>query len=516
MGTSDRAAPSVRLNVVANYAGSVWSALMGIAFLPLYISYLGMEAYGLIAVFATLQAWLSLIDTGLAPTLNREMARFRGGEHTARSIRDLLRSLEFIYLALGLLVAVGVALTAPWLATVWLDARELPADALVQALALMGLLIGIRWFSSLYRSAVAGLQEQVWLNVGVISFATLRGAGVVAVLAWLSPTIQAFFIYQAVIGGLEAIALAAMAYLLLPPSGRSAQFSGEALQRIWKFAGGMMMITFLAVLLTQVDKVLLSGLVPLEEFGHYALAGVVAGSLYLLAGPIAIAVGPRLAELVARQDQARLTATYHTYSQLLAAAVAPTAAVIAFFSDAILLLWTGDGALTAQVAPLLSLLVIGTMLNALMQLPYALTLACGWTKFAVTTNTCAVAVLVPAIFVLVSRYGTFGAAAVWLALNFGYVVLAIPFLHRRLLRGEMRQWYLADTLAPLAATMLAVGSLRMFVPRQFVHPVEGAFALLAVAVVAQLVALLSITAGRRALQDIWFASLGRLTRGNRS
>lgn len=509
MGVAGRAVPSVRRNVVANYIGSGWNALMSIAFLPLYISYLGMEAYGLIAVFATLQAWLSLIDTGLAPTLNREMARFRGGKHSVDSIRDLLRSLEFIYLPLGVLVTIGVALAAPWLATGWLDARELSVEVMVQALALMGLLIGLRWFSSLYRSAVSGLQEQVWLNVGVVVFATLRGAGAVAVLAWVSPTIQAFFIYQAVIGSLEAATLAVMAYLLLPSSGGKAKFSGEALQRIWKFAGGMMMITFLAVLLTQVDKVLLSGLVPLEEFGHYALAGVVAGALYLFAGPIGVAVGPRLAELVARNDLEAQTATYHTYAQLLAVIVAPAAVVLAFFSDSILLLWTGDAALTAEVAPLLSLLVIGTMLNALMQLPYALTLAYGWTRFTIATNACAVAILVPAIFFVVPRYGTIGAATVWLTLNAGYVVLAIPFLHRRLLRGDMRRWYLADTLLPLSAALIAVGVARLLVPRQVLHPIESVLILVIVAFVVQMSALLATTAGRRLLHLIWNECRGR-------
>ena len=50
---------SVRKNVVANYLGQGWSALMGLAFIPLYIRYLGMEAYGLIGVFAVLQACLT-------------------------------------------------------------------------------------------------------------------------------------------------------------------------------------------------------------------------------------------------------------------------------------------------------------------------------------------------------------------------------------------------------------------------------------------------------------------------
>ena len=52
---------------------------MGLAFIPLYIKYLGVEAYGLIGIFAILQAWLGLLDVGLKPALGQKIgdgARF--------------------------------------------------------------------------------------------------------------------------------------------------------------------------------------------------------------------------------------------------------------------------------------------------------------------------------------------------------------------------------------------------------------------------------------------------------
>ena len=76
---------------------------MGFVFAPLYIKYLGVEAYGLIGVFTLLQAWLSLLDMGMTPALGREMARFMAGAHSRESIRDLLRSIEIIALAIAAL-----------------------------------------------------------------------------------------------------------------------------------------------------------------------------------------------------------------------------------------------------------------------------------------------------------------------------------------------------------------------------------------------------------------------------
>ena len=75
---------SIRRNVIANYLGQGWAAVMGLAFVPIYVSYLGMEAYGLVGLFALLQGWLALLDMGMTPTLGREMARFRR-ENTVRN-----------------------------------------------------------------------------------------------------------------------------------------------------------------------------------------------------------------------------------------------------------------------------------------------------------------------------------------------------------------------------------------------------------------------------------------------
>ncbi|MBI3358176.1 MAG: polysaccharide biosynthesis protein, partial [Nitrospirae bacterium] len=84
---------ALKKNILANYFGQGWTILMKLAFIPLYIHYLGMEAYGLIGVFTVMQTGFLLLDMGMIPTLNREMARFTAGAHTSDTIRELLHSI---------------------------------------------------------------------------------------------------------------------------------------------------------------------------------------------------------------------------------------------------------------------------------------------------------------------------------------------------------------------------------------------------------------------------------------
>lgn len=446
---------SVQRNVIANYLASGWSALVGIAFIPIYIRYLGIESYGLIGFFATLQAWLLLLDLGLAPALNRQMARHRATAVGAQSIRDLLKSVEMIYLATACVIAVAIAALSHLIGGYWLKAQTLSAETVAQAVLLMGLVISLQWMAALYRSALLGLQRQVWLSAAGAVGATVRAIGAALVLALVSPTIVAFLLFQGAVGAVESLVLGAYLRKSLPGSSQRPRFSLEALRTIAPFAGGLAAGIVLATMLTQVDKLLLARLLPLDQFGYFTLAVTVAGALSVLIVPVNNVAYPRLSELVAMRDEAALAQQYHRFAQLLSIGIIPPALVLCLFSGDILLLWTGDTGTAHAVAPLLSVWVIGTALNGLMHVPYAAQLAHGWPRLSAQLNIVAVLLMVPAVLVLVPRHGAIAAAWIWVAINACYLVFGIAAMHRKILVQQKWGWYGHDILSPLAGAAAA-------------------------------------------------------------
>lgn len=500
----------LKRNLIANYLGQGWSTLMGMAFIPLYIKYLGIEAYGLIGLFAVLTAWLSLLDMGMTPTLSREMARFTGGSHTAESIRDLLRSIEVIALGIAILFAGGVALGSNWLAGSWLKAEALPVPVVAQAFALMGLVTAMRFIEGVYRSSILGLDRQVLFNVVNSSMATIRGLGAVAVLAWVSPTIHAFFLWQGLTSIFTLAVLAITTYASLPRAERSGQFSLSALRCVWRFAGGMMGITFLALLLTQVDKVLLSKLLTLSEYGYYTLASVVAGALQMLIGPITQAWYPRLTRLQTANDQTNLISSFHLGAQLVSVIVGSAALVLMVYGKIFLQLWTQNAALAHQVSPLVRVLVLGTLLNGLMWIPFQTQLAHGWTSLTVRINTVAVALLVPTIFWVAPRYGALGAAWVWVSLNAGYIFIGIHFMFRQILCAEKWRWYGQDILQPLLAAAVSVVAIHRLIPKP-----AGTTAQLATLALAAIATLTAATLVAPDVRQQLFGTIGTLLQKRR-
>ncbi len=455
---------SLRRNVLANFLGQAWGAAMGLVFLPVYIYYLGIESYGLVGVFAVLQTWLTLLDAGMSPTLGREMARFTAGAHSVQSIRNLLRSLEIVCVLVAFAICAVVWTGSGWLAQEWLRADRLPLGVVRDAIALMAFVVALRFVEGLYRSAVFGLQRQVWYNVVNAGLAKLRNVGAVLVLAFLSPTIGAFFLWQAFVSALSVLVTASGVYSVLPRAPVPAAFSVAALSDVWRFARGMTVITLLSLLLTQVDKVLLSRLLSLEAFGYYALAATVAGALYLLIAPITTALHPHLVSLVARGDKAGVIEAYHRAAQAVTIVTLPAALLIAIYGEGAVFAWSGDVKLAQTAGPILAVLVLGNVLNGLMHVPYQLQLAHGWIDFAIKVNVVAVALLIPAILWIVPLYGALGAAWVWITLNAGYVLVGMPLMHRRLLPEELWRWYVRDTVLPALGAGAGLALLSAFKP----------------------------------------------------
>ena len=55
---------SLKGNLVSNFLGQGWTALMGVAFIPVYVQQLGLEGYGLIGFASVLLVLLMILDLG--------------------------------------------------------------------------------------------------------------------------------------------------------------------------------------------------------------------------------------------------------------------------------------------------------------------------------------------------------------------------------------------------------------------------------------------------------------------
>lgn len=445
-------------NLLAGLANSAVTALVGLAATPFYLHLLGIERYGVVGLLITAQALLSLLDVGLSPTLNREVARASEAGDLAPA-RGLLACLGWLYAGVAVIVILAMAAAAPWLAQSWLQRQDLSPAELTQALALLGLAVACRWPAGLYVGALNGAQRLVISSSLTSVYALVSAAGAIAVLVVVDASLPVFFLWQAVAAAFYTLAMRRAAWQVLGGRAGAVPAWGE-LARVWRFSASLGVIAVTSVVFTQMDKVLLSRLLSLEAFGRYSLATLVAGGLYVLVTPVFNAVYPRFSALVAAGKAEELWTLYRLGTRMIAALVFPVAMVLAVLAEPLLTLWTQEPDIAAAAAPVVSLLCAGTALHAVMYFPYALQLSHGMPRLSITINLVMIVVLVPLIITLTLAYAEVGAAAAWLCLHLLYVVLGTWVTHRHLFVGRGAAWLARDVGLPLLLT-LAVGALAL-------------------------------------------------------
>lgn len=458
---------SLKKNIFANYASQIFVTLIGIVMVPMYVRYMGAEAYGLVGFFAMLQAWFNLLDMGLSPSVARETSRFRGGATDSYFYCSLLRVLQLIFFAVAILGGVAMFSAAGWIAESWLNVKTLPLPQVRQSIQLMAVAVALRWMSGLYRGCIAGSERLVWLSSYNTLVASLRFLGVLLILKWIDNSPVAFFSYQLGVSSLELMGLAVKARQLKPPllPGQTLAWSPTLLFKpiapVLKFSLSIAFTSSVWVLVTQTDKLILSKLIPLADYGYFSMAVLVAGGVMIISGPISGALLPRMAKLHAQDDERGLIRLYRQATQGVAVIAFPACLVLAFFSEQVLWAWTGDAVVATKAAPVLALYAVGNGFLAVSAFPYYLQYAKGDLKLHLIGNALFIVLLIPSLVWATWRFGVIGAGWAWLAANLAYFALWVPLVHRRFAHGIHWAWAIHDVgrigvPAVLMATLLSM------------------------------------------------------------
>jgi O-antigen/teichoic acid export membrane protein len=449
---------SPRGATAAAVASSVWTAVLGLAAVPVYLSKLGIEAFGLIGFFMTAQAIMQALDLGLAPLMNREAARNTATGDIARA-RVLLATLSLVYWTTAAAIAGVFAFAASALATAWLSPGTLSPQVLSDSIALMGLLIAVRWPIALYQSTLVGARRLGTASALSALASTLSVGCSVAVVSWWRAEPQALFLTQALVSLVHVVVARHLAWRAL--GGRQGvRADWQSLRGIWRFGAGMGGVALTGIALTQLDKALLSKLLPLAAFGEYMLAVTAVGGLALFLTPLFNTIFPDFSARVARGQGSELSERYRHGTQVFAVLYLPVVAALGWYAHDLVWVWTGQRATADAVAPIIAVLCIGTAINGLMFFPYSLQLAHGLSHIPLAINCALLALTAPAVIVLAREHGALGGASAWAGLQSVYLVVGTWVTHRQIEIGSAVAWLRQGVVVPAAAALALLALLQ--------------------------------------------------------
>lgn len=456
---------SLARNITANYLGQVYTSLIAILTVPLLVRYMGIEAYGLVGFYAMLQGWFVLLDMGLTPAISREAARHKGGGIDALALRRLVRALEGLFLALGGLAMLAMLLSAEAIATNWLTIETLDATDVQHVVSLIAVIVVLRWVCGLYRGIITGFEQQVWLSAFTSGIATIRFVLVLPYLVFVGATPIHFFGYQLAIAVAEIFILVAKAYRLMPDMLEPVRIRWQwnPLRKVMHFALSAAFTSAVWVLVTQADKLILSGMIPLSEYAIYTMGVLIAGGITILTAPVMAVIMPRMVKLDAEGDEVSLVNLYRECTQLVGLVIVPFVVILALFPVQVMTAWSGQMEIANRAAPILSLYAIGNGILAFAGLSYMLQVARGDLKLHVVGNVIFVLLFLPMLYFAVTRFGMVGAGYAWIIANLFPFVVWLPVVHRKFLNGVHLRWLAEDIFAVALMPTIVAGMAWYFV-----------------------------------------------------
>ncbi len=432
-------APSVKRNVLYNVLGGLWSIGLNLLLVRVQLQTLGAEAYGLVSFGQSLMLMNTLFDFGLSTTLIRSIAAER-----ERAIA-FVRSAAAIYWLCALAIGALIFLAAEPLAFHWLRLERIePAEAIV-ALRLWAVAIAFNHLMYLYVALMSGAQRLDLLNaVKVLYIGLYQGGG--ALLLLMTGSLLGFMLWNALTSVCGAVLYGWAVRRAWKPLLSRPRLAWSALRPLMAQMGSVYGTVILSLILIQVDRLLISRLLPLTQLGFYNTAFIIIQGIGTLQGFLNTALLPALARDHGSGDQEAFRRHMRRLLQVMLYVIAPLVFACIAFGRELLLLWTtpeaADGAYRAM-----ALLALGSLLNTISSADYTAATATANADVIVRVNLWLTAPYVLLMYALIVLLGIEGAALAWIALNFTYLFTQQPAVHRRLF-GAYRSSWIARNAAP--------------------------------------------------------------------
>ena len=444
---------NLKKNTIANYLGQFYSIFIGLLILPFYLEYLGAEAYGLVGFFTMLTTMMVLLDMGFSQALIRETAKKKDKVNGLLEIKKTLRTLESAIIVVSTVIFFGIFFSTEWITLHWLQIKELNFEVVENCIKLMGFMLAIRWYVSLYSGMVSGLEQQVWLNIYKIIIATLRFGGGFVLIFFISEKIFYFFLYQTFIATVEIAVLNFKIYGNLP----STKFllpTVNSIKHIAPFAVSIAFTSGVWIVYTQLDKLLLSHYIPLEKYGIFALVVTVSNAVMLLSVPLSQAIIPRMTSLLSNNKEREMLSLYSKGTQFVSIVIFSSIGIISLYSYELLFSWTGNVEVATWGSPVLFWYAIGNAILAIGAFQYYLQFVHGNLKYHIRINIIFPILILPIIFYTVKNYGAIGAGITWFSAQLIMFLVWTPFVHHKFAKGIHKDWMIKDIMPSFLVTII--------------------------------------------------------------
>lgn len=443
----------MKKNILANIIGRFWSILSNFLFVPLYIKFLGFDSYSIISFTLVISGLMAILDSGLTATLSREFSRSDIQKDQKYSI---FKTLEALYLGIVAVSIVFLFVFSEVVAENWITNVSFKPSQIIFFLRIISFEIGFQLMFRFYIGGLLGIEKQVTANLLQIGWGFFRN-GLVVLLIYFYNKLEFFFMWQSCCTIVFAIIMKlVLEYYVLGKMTFSVNFKidMDVLKGVKKFALGMLLISLVAALNTQLDKLMITKLLSMQSLGVYTIAISLAQGLIVLISPIGTAVLPRFTAYYSSGQIESANDLYKKVNSLIIIIVFSIAATMIFYSYELIWIWTGDKTLALNVQNILPITAVTMAMIALQILPFNIAISNGYTKLNNILGISSIFVTLPGYWLATKFYGLVGASSMYCAVQIITTVIYYYFINKRYMKFSFYDIYIKQFLLPIGITLV--------------------------------------------------------------
>lgn len=443
----------MRKNIIANVIGKFWSIFSMFIFVPIYINILGFESFSLISFTLVIAGILAFLDGGLTSTLSRVMARNDFGFDEKI---QTYKTLETVYLIIVLTVISIFLVFSNLIAENWIRSIEFSNSQVSYFLKLVSFDVAFQLYVRYNLGGLLGLEKQVKANIIQVGWGMMRN-GMVVLIIFYKPTLETFFIWQALSSLLFAvISKFALQKELELRKNNFWKFSFDkgVIKSNYKFAGGMLLIAIVAGINTQLDKFIIAQTLPLVDLGYYTLSIALGMGIISLISPISVATLPRFTSLFSQGKKNEAVKLFYSTNLLVSIITFSLMSILIFFSKEILWIWIGDQLLADNAKIFLPFIAIAYSSISIVYIPFNIAIANGYTKINNYMGIISLIITIPGYYFISLSYGAIGVVMFFCAVQITSNIIYFILINKKFLKFNIFTTLLNTVVKPLIISLL--------------------------------------------------------------
>ncbi|MEX6384855.1 oligosaccharide flippase family protein [Providencia hangzhouensis] len=178
----------------------------------------------------------------------------------------------------------------------WLDVSEKLKPYALESFRYIAAIVSIKFILLFDHFTLKGYQRFLQINIIVTSITIAKFIFSIILLQFFKDVSTIFKVYLAM-SIFELIMVKYYAQKNFKFKKFNLRVSIDELKKIKGFIGIMALVSLTSAILSQIDKIIISSYVTLEEYSYYAIASLIASVPLFISSPMSSAIYPKLVQL---------------------------------------------------------------------------------------------------------------------------------------------------------------------------------------------------------------------------